>query len=228
MTCRQQRERGREGGREGERGLQRGWRKDIIYFDCSDDKQLLYITCKSFFLLLSPLTSHYYELCLLHILLVPSNGQGKIKKLNSDYFDWGSVAQETLLSCGEHPATVVFWFPASRPLIAARDEPSVHCHWQRAQTERWSTGSTAASTQMYDTSHIVTAHNVFTPPPSLPFSSSSSQGGESIPVYPRLPGSLPANVRAALPRAVADTGPEGCLGERHNSPRPEEGHRLWD
>lgn len=57
-----------------------------MYLDWSDDKQLLYITCKSFFLLLSLLTNHYYELYLLHILRFSWNAPIKIwkeKKKNS-------------------------------------------------------------------------------------------------------------------------------------------------
>lgn len=54
------------------------------------------------------------------------------------------------------------------------------------------------------------------------------QGGESIPVYSRLPCSVPADVRATLPRAMADTRLEGCLREGHNSLWAEERHSLWD
>lgn len=89
-------------------------------------------------------------------------------------------------------------------------------------------GSKAVYTQICDTSHIITTQNVFIPL-SLSLSSISFpllSGGEPLPVHSRLPRSLPTNVRAALARAVADTGPEGRLRERHNSLRPEEGHRL--
>lgn len=79
----------------------------------------------------------------------------------------------------------------------------------------------ALYTQMYATSHIITVQHVF-----IPLSLLLLSGGESIPVYSRLPRSVPADVRAALPRAMGDTGLEGRLREGHNSLRSEERHRL--
>ena len=85
-------------------------------------------------------------------------------------------------------------------------------------------GSEALYPQMYDTSHIITIQHVFIP--ALPLLLLLLSGGESIPVYSRLPRSVPADVGAALPGAVADTGLEGRLREGHNSLWSEEGHRV--
>lgn len=81
--------------------------------------------------------------------------------------------------------------------------------------------SKAVYTQIYDTSYIITVQYVF-----IPLSSALLSGGESIPVYSRLPRSVPADIRAALPRAMADTRFEGRLREGHDSLWSEERHRV--
>jgi len=68
---------------------------------------------------------------------------------------------------------------------------------------------------MFDTSHII-----------ILFPSHLLIGGKSIPVYSRLPCFVPANFRAALPRAMANTGLEGRLREEHNYLWSEERHCL--
>lgn len=79
-------------------------------------------------------------------------------------------------------------------------------------------------TEMNNNSRVITVKPVYIPLSLLLLLT----GGEPIAVYSRLPRSVPADLRPAFPRAVANTGLEGRFREEHNSLRSEERNCLWD